>query len=855
MPDLSRHYDKAEKLIQKGKLDAALETYEDALEEDPRDERAREGAAELCLSMNDNARAAELLDSLLRDYVRGLNASKAVPTFKKLLRLGRPLLDVVMEYGEMMESYNRRDAIEAYETGVKQFQGERDLERAMAAMAHIVILDPRPENFRRQAEIASSAGEHEFAAKAYIRYAQDLEKANFDPFEAYAKAFQEDSKNVSARLGYGRALVTQNPAEAAVLLEHLATAPSASFEAREPYANALIALGRSLDAEPFVWELFEHDPQRHGPALGETIGALLDCGRTDRGLALARKFDEFQRRAGKRREFVQLMRDVAEKRTVDTTFLEYMAELYDGSNREADYCATLGSLFDLYFASGNYIKAYDSLERAVEVDSYEAAHHARLARLRGRIEQPRLDAIASRLGIAGGAAVPETTSRLVPAEEDFAPTPADETTVLEDLVLQAEIFLQYSMRTKALEKIQRIHKLFPREELSNSRVRDLYANAGFVARYADPAPLPKVSEAATTPAPVLGPGAPDTVAWEDLARAAEVNRNIARQANVKSVLFAAVNDVGRNWNASRCMAGLCSPGKPPSAVVEYCAPGVKQCDVPSIVKLVMGTQPICAAKGGAVGFNTTQNQPELQPMAEVLHAQGIASLLGIPMLDGDQQVGIMVMMQSAGRVWRQSEVSVLRTIADQMVLAINNARLRSLVKTLAVTDERSGLLKRSSYIDVLLSEVRRAAQQNSPLTLVLLQFGKPSLARELGEAGVENMMQQAGQLIASHIRQNDVALRYSDTQVALLLSDTDGKNSTMAVEKLRRVLMGVRIPEREKPPTVRAGIAEIIPTPEYDVEDVVTEAINRVEQALSLARTAAKSGVLALPPMAVTIVT
>ena len=45
---------------------------------------------------------------------------------------------------------------------------------------------------------------------------------------------------------------------------------------------------------------------------------------------------------------------------------------------------------------------------------------------------------------------------------------------------------------------------------------------------------------------------------------------------------------------------------------------------------------------------------------------------------------------------------MLKTIAEQMILAANNARLRSLVKTLAITDERSGLLKRSSYVDVLL---------------------------------------------------------------------------------------------------------------------------------------------------------
>ena len=77
---------------------------------------------------------------------------------------------------------------------------------------------------------------------------------------------------------------------------------------------------------------------------------------------------------------------------------------------------------------------------------------------------------------------------------------------------------------------------------------------------------------------------------------------------------------------------------------------------------------------------------------------------------------------------------VLKTIAEQMVLAVSNVRLRTLMKTLAVTDEKSGLLERPSYLDVLLSEVRRSLQQKTPLTLMLLHFGKASaMVKEIGE--------------------------------------------------------------------------------------------------------------------------
>jgi diguanylate cyclase (GGDEF)-like protein len=178
---------------------------------------------------------------------------------------------------------------------------------------------------------------------------------------------------------------------------------------------------------------------------------------------------------------------------------------------------------------------------------------------------------------------------------------------------------------------------------------------------------------------------------------------------------------------------------------------------------------------------------------------------------------------------------------------VANARLRSLMKTLAVTDEKSGLLKRSSYLDVLLSEVKRSVQQQTPLTLLLLHFGKASaLVKEIGQAQVENMMQQIGQSLASHIRQNDVAVRYDLTTIALLLSDTAEKNAFLVVEKMRKVLAPIKLPGLDRAPTMSAGIGEAFMQEGFDAADIVTEVINRVESALEVARTGTGKKVHAL---------
>src|SRR5262249_17179354 len=231
----------------------------------------------------------------------------------------------------------------------------------------------------------------------------------------------------------------------------------------------------------------------------------------------------------------------------------------------------------------------ETLDRAAERDPYESGHSKRLEMLRGRIDEQHFNRIANRFNRVDHKTQP---SAAAPQPESPSPSRAEsEPTVLEDFILQAEIYLQYGMRSKALERLERVSKLFPREEQKNEKLRHLYISAGFTPVYEAAAAAAKSSNPAPAAPQAKGPASaaatpsPDEEnAVDNFARVTEITHNIYRQANVKSVLFTAVNDIGRHFNASRCVAGLCTVGKPPSAALEYCAPGVKQSDVMAIVK-------------------------------------------------------------------------------------------------------------------------------------------------------------------------------------------------------------------------------------------------------------------------------
>ena len=579
------------------------------------------------------------------------------------------------------------------------------------------------------------------------------------------------------------------------------------------------------------------------------IGSFLDGSLEDEAVSLARKLEQFQRRRGERRQFTAIMEDITSARKPSSEMLEFLSELYNSSNRESDYCSTLLKLFDLYCSTAEFAKAAECLDRAAEVDPYEPGHLKRLEMIRGKVEDARFKVIASRF-----------SSAAKPSEE---PVHVDERTLgastLQDLMLQAEILVQYGMRNKAVERLQRIQELFPREEERNEDLQRLYMSAGVTPRYAGSAFLPPA--AATTaagPVPVVAPADPVPDAGADVrtfTRVAEITRKLYHQTTAPAVLSTAVKEIGVQWEATRCIAVMGKSGMPPTAMDEFCADGVKRSSPGVIADLVTCLH--SALEGHEpLAIQDPAKSSVLQGAKTALGEMGAATILSIPLMDGEERAGILVLAHNRPRSWQQADMVVLKTLADQMVIALNNAGLRRLVKNLSVTDEKSGLLKRASYLDLLMAESKRAVQNSTPLTVVLLQFGKSgAMVKEHGDSEVRVLMERAGQMFAANIRSNDLAFRYDTTTIAILLGETAEKEAMLAIEKLRKIVADLRWSakdgaDRGATALFAAGVAEAVIRSEFDPIDVVTEVINRVEHALGQAMGQGLGHVVALGPTA-----
>jgi diguanylate cyclase (GGDEF)-like protein len=835
--EIIRRVERAEKLLQKGKAGEALEEYLLLLRDDPENDKVRELSADLCLSQSRGRDAVRLLGELFERQVNSGDATRASLTYKKLARHGSPTWEQKFRFGQLLEGSNKKLAVGTYESALSDLAKLPDKKKdAVQVLARVVALEPIQANFLRVAELSSELGESKNSADAFKRVAQITAEEGGDPAQWYERAYQEDSSDEAIALAYGKSLLSQGQIGAAIfILEPQVNAGKTSLILRDIYAEALLAAGRYADAEPLVWQLFEENPSRMSQVTA-LIGQLVDGEQDEAAVSLARKLGQFQAKRGERRQFVAVMQDIAATRRASPGMLEFLSELFNASNREADYCQTLLKLFDLYCSTGEFAKAGECLDRAAEVDPYEAGHTKRLELLKGKIDEKKFDAIASRF-------TPVSKTPAEPATEHGATLGAS---TLQDLMLQAEILVQYGMRNKAVERLQRIQELFPREEERNEDLQRLYLSAGVTPSYAGSAPLPAAAAAVpvAVPAPVAAivPPVTDPAAeMRNVTRVAEITRKLYHQTTATAVLTTAVNEIGGHWEVSRCVAAMRTPGSTPTAVQEFCGKGTKAGSSAAVKGVMCALQDLAlsSSSGEPLIIADAQKAPELQAVRNAVVELGASAVMAFPLSNGNDSVGVLALLHNKPRAWPQTDSVVLKTLADQMVIALNNAGLRRLVKNLSVTDEKSGLLKRSSYLDLLLAESKRAAQNASPLSVLLLQFGRSAaLLKEYGEAAIESVMEKIGQQFAANIRTNDLAFRYDTTTIALILGDTAEKEALLAIEKLRKVIAEVRLPSKDDSKKghaleFSAGLAEAVVRESYDPLDVVTEVINRAEFALA----------------------
>ncbi len=790
--DVSKHLDRAKRFLEKNRVEDAIGAYLAVLDEMPQHQEATQALGDLYARMDQPERAAIYYGLLFDLLVDPKDETKALAIYNRFLRAGRGQQppERIARYAFLQQKQNHPDeAIEQYTKAAELFAAANRDEDALFCWERLAQLDP--ENLSRQLRLAEAAeriGKNALAARAFLRAGQlaSASGASADALHILGRAYKLAPQERSVALLYAQAnLQAGNAVHATALLEPFArTEKDPAFLVT--FSDALMRSGNLERARELLDRLLREKNEGMSQLFelaDRYVAANQDQKATEILLALKRRMFADKRQ----NDFVTLMDGVGAKYPHSQSILEFWASIHNELNRESQYFEVLIKLFDVYLTSGNVKRAAESLERSGTPTPGHSAHaHA-----------PQAPAAAS------------------PGSEEGRQLQA-----LEDLIVQTEIFLQYSLQNKALERLQRIAAMFPGEEERNARLSNLYQIANW---WPPGSPKPKAETAAAPPTVPAAPVAPAGTAAEapslitsktgvysaetlrDLSKISEVNQKIFRQQTPRAMLNTAVSEVGAYLRGTRALAVVGTPGRPPEMAAEFCAPGVKPAPGAQVVLLLAHIEKAEPDELGGLVVHATEGS--------ILSDLGLATALGVVITDKETQMpaGMLIVGHAEGRKWKPNEAYFLQAIGDQMLMSVSHTRLRSLVRRMGVSDERSGLLSRSSYQSCLLTEADRARTQGTPLALTILQIDRGAdLLRTQGESPLERFLEQLARSLQPIVRQNDVPVKYTSWSLAFILPDTTLAGAQNLADKLRRAASGLRPPWDSTQITLSAGIVEAV---------------------------------------------
>ena len=165
---------------------------------------------------------------------------------------------------------------------------------------------------------------------------------------------------------------------------------------------------------------------------------------------------------------------------------------------------------------------------------------------------------------------------------------------------------------------------------------------------------------------------------------------------------------------------------------------------------------------------------------------GVRSSLSLPLRYRDNLLGILSLESFREHSFSQQDVLTLQSLADQLALALHNARAYQSALDQAITDGLTGLKTHRYFMEALEGEWRRSARTRRAFSVIMMDLdGFKRVNDRGGHLEGDKVLAAVATLLDARSRQSNVVARYGGDEFALLMPETSAEQAEILAERLR----------------------------------------------------------------------